>query len=349
MRTRDSGAFDNNTRMRIERDLAFSLNHVFYFPEWGAHNRAMLRAESLYYGSVALANHPDAKKWRQLAETLASDSLNQWQIEDAMLYHPIWLYSVFSYADVSKQPEVLQSPVVKYYLDYFIQLLTPHGNIADFGDAHWNSSEALRFIPVYERAAVIYRNPVYKYFAEELLRRTIERLAKQQNVAPNAVNIGSYGSFFTDAHAWADDSIKPVAPTNLSGDVLEDVIGKKIVFRDGWNRTSNFLFLNYRDEGDGGWLGRDYLRQNLSVEEEKVSHGHSDENSIALLMSGGSVLLHDGGYRPDVPSGPSGEWRSDFYHNRVVARKNKRAKNQGLFEFLNNSGAYRKVRTQKID
>ena len=31
-------------REKIERDLAFSLDHIFYFPEWGAHNRAMLRS-----------------------------------------------------------------------------------------------------------------------------------------------------------------------------------------------------------------------------------------------------------------------------------------------------------------
>ena len=350
MRTRDSGAFDENTRTRIERDLAFSLNHVFYFPEWGAHNRAMLRAESLYYGSVALANHPDAKKWRQMAEVLASDSLKQWEIEDATGYHSIWLNALFSYADVSNQPDVLYSPIVKYYLDYFVQLLTPHGNVPDFGDAHWNEGNTLRFVAVYEKAAAIYHDPHYKYFAEQLLRRAVERMAKQQNISPEAVNIGTgNGSYFTEAHRWADDSIKPAIPTNLSGDVLEDVVGKKFVFRDGWNRTSNYLMLNYRDEGDGGLLARDSLRNTLSVEEEKMHHGHADENSISLLMSGGSVLLHDGGYRPDVPSGPSGEWRSDFYHNRVVARKNKRSKEQGLFEFLQNSGAYRKVHTQKID
>jgi hypothetical protein len=107
--------------------------------------------------------------------------------------------------------------------------------------------------------------------------------------------------------------------------------------------------LNYRDEGDGGLLGRDYLRQNLSVEEEKMHHGHADENSIALLMSGGSVLLHDGGYRPDLPSGQYGAWRADYFHNRVVARKNKRDKSQNVYEFIRNSGAYRKVKTQKID
>lgn len=350
MRIRESGVMDSKTREKIERDLAFSLDHIFYFPEWGAHNRAMLRAESLYYGAVALSDHPSAKRWKQLAETLASDSLKQWEIEDATGYHAVWLYALFSYADISRRDDVLQSPQVKYYLDYFAQLLTPHGNIADFGDAHWNGGWE-RFVPVYEKAAAIYHNPQYKFVAQELARRALERMAKsgEQSIVANT-NVGAgVGSAFTDAHRWADDSIKPQPPTTTSQDALDDLIGKKIVFRDGWDRTSTMMLLNYRDEGDGGLLGRDYLRQNLSVEEEKMHHGHADENSIALLMSGGSVLLHDGGYRPDLPSGQYGAWRADYFHNRVVARKNKRDKTQGIYEFIRNSGAYRKVKTQKID
>ncbi len=350
MRIRESGVMDAKTREKIERDLAFSLDHIFHFPEWGAHNRAMLRAESLYYGAVALEHHPNAKRWKQLAETLASDSLNQWEIEDATGYHAVWLYSLFSYAEISKREDVFQSVQVKYYLDYFVQLLTPHGNIADFGDAHWNGGWE-RFVPVFEKAAAIYRNPQYKFAASELTKRASERSAKANKQSDIAnINFGAgVGSAFTDAHRWADDSIKPQPPPTTSQDVLEDIVGKKIVFRDGWDRTSTMMLLNYRDEGDGGLLGRDYLRQNLSVEEEKMHHGHADENSIALLMSGGSVLLHDGGYRPDLPSGQYGAWRADYFHNRVVARKNKRDKTQNIYEFLRNSGAYRKVRTQKID
>lgn len=354
MRIRESGVLDAKTKAKIEEALAFSLDFIFRFPEWGAHNRAMLRAESLAYGATALANHPRAAKWRQLAETLASDSLKQWEIEDATGYHGIWLYSVFSYADVSKRDDVLQSPMVRYYLDYFVQLLTPHGNVADFGDAHWNGGWE-RFVPVYEKAATLFRNPQYKFIAQELTRRALERAAKASSQSGNVtdlakVNIGAgVGSAFTDACRWADDSLKPQAPTNLSGDVLEDLIGKKAVFRNGWQRDSTMLLLNYRDEGDGGRLGRDFLRQTLSVEEEKMHHGHADENSIALLMSGGSVLLHDGGYRPDLPSGQYGAWRADYFHNRVVARKDKRDKTQDVYEFLRGSGNYRRVRTQKID
>jgi hypothetical protein len=350
LRVRDSGVMNDATRQKIERDLAFSLDHIFYFPEWGAHNRALLRAESLYYGALALSQHPNAKKWKQLAETLASDSLNQWEIEDATHYHAVWLYSLFSYAEISGRNDVFHSAQVKYYLDYFVQLLTPHGNIADFGDSHWNSSWE-RFVPVYEKAATLFRNPQYKYVAQQLAARTLARLAKMQNqtdVAAINISVG-VGSPFTDAHRWADDSVKPLAPTTSSQDVLDDLIGKKIVWRNGWEPTSTMMLLNYRDEGDGGRLGRDYLRQTLSVEEEKAHHGHADENSIALLMSGGSVLLHDGGYRPDLPSGPWGAWRADYFHNRVIARKNKRDKTQGVYEFIRNSGAYRPVKTQKID
>lgn len=350
MRIRESGVMDAKTREKIERDLAFSLDHIFFFPEWGAHNRAMLRAESLYYGAVALANHPRAAKWKQLAETLASDSMKHWEIEDATGYHGVWLYSVFSYADIAKRDDVLQSPMVRYYLDYFAQLITPHGNLADFGDSHWNGGWE-RFVPVYEKAATLFRNPQYKFVATELTRRTIERAARAANQTDLVnFNLGAgVGSAFTDAHRWADDSIKPQPPGNGSQEVLDDLIGKKFVFRNGWDRTSTMMLINYRDEGDGGLLARDYLRQNLSVEEEKMHHGHADENSIALLMSGGSVLLHDGGYRPDLPSGPYGAWRADYFHNRVVARKNKRDKTQDVYEFLRNSGGYRRVRTQKID
>ena len=345
LRLKESGVLDSKAREKIERELAFSLDHIFYFPEWGAHNRAMLRAESLYYGALALPNHANAKKWRQLASTLASDSLSQWEIEDASGYSAVWLYSLFSYADVSGSTEVLDSPLVKYALDYFLNLLAPHGSIADFGDANWHGGWD-RFIPVFERAATVYRNPRYKFAAQELLARAIERSSK---TAPSSFPGVGAGSAFTDAFRWADDSIVPQKPVSTSREVLDDVVGKKVVFRNGWERSSTFLLLNYRDEGEGGKLQRDYLRNTLSVEEEKAHHGHADENSIALLMSGGSVLLHDGGYRDSLPSGPWGAYRSDYFHNRVVARKNKRPPGKDVFEFIRNSGAYRPVETEKVD
>ncbi len=148
---------------------------------------------------------------------------------------------------------------------------------------------------------------------------------------------------------------------------MEDVQGKKIVFRSGWDSLSTYMLLNYRDEGDGGLLFRDYLRDGIAVEEEKMTHGHADENSIPLLMYKGSVLLHDGGYRDMMPSGMFGAYRQDYFHNRLCVRGEKiwmgqkkgqyryspsdhpEIPGQSVLDFLHNAGSYRKIRTQKID
>jgi hypothetical protein len=355
LRIRESGVLTKEVREKIDREIAQSADFVFFFPEWGAHNRAMLRAEGLLYASLALPDHPNAKRWRQMSATLASDNLRQWEVEDATIYHSVWLYSLFSYAEAVGDASLFDSPMIRYYLDYFLHLFAPHGNIPDFGDANWQSQPD-RYIACFEKVATLFRNPYYKYIAHEMLVRSVEEYAAQKKVpitADTRYNMLWAGvataSALTDAYRWADDSVEPEVPTFASEEVLDDVVGKKIVFRNGWDRTSTYLLLNYRDEGDGGLLHRDYLRNTLSVEEEKMHHGHSDENSISLLMSGGSVLLHDGGYRDALPSGEYGAYRADYFHNRVVARKNKRDARQPMFEFLRNSGAYRRVATQKVD
>jgi hypothetical protein len=342
LRIRESGVLDARTKTKIETELAASADFIFHFPEWGAHNRAMLRAEALLYAALAMPNHPNARKWRQMAEVIAGDNLNQWEIEDATVYHPVWLLSLFSYAEAANKPEVYETPIIKYYLEYFVKLIAPSGTVPEFGDARWNSGwESLRFVPVFEKGAAVYKNSEMKWAAQMIL----------ENAKKESELVGVSAAYsLTDAYRWADESITPQRPASLSQEVLEDVVGKKIIFRNGWEESSTYLLLNYRDEGDGGWLHREFLRQTISVEEEKMHHGHSDENSIALLMSKGAVLLHDAGYRDDLPSGKFGAYRADYFHNRIVARKNKRARHQtSLLEFVQSSGAYRPVRTQKID
>ncbi|MDZ7269619.1 MAG: hypothetical protein ONB48_20220 [candidate division KSB1 bacterium] len=339
LRIRTSGVLDDDTRTKIESDLAHSLDFVFHFPEWGAHNRAMLRAEGLYYGSLALPNHPHAARWRQMAETIASDNLRQWEIEDAGLYHPIWLLSLFTYADLSGRETLFDSPLIRYYAEYFKRLFTPAYNFPDFGDANWNPTWD-RYLAVCERLATRYRDPELKWVAE--------RMFEKMTALPSQTGIGAASSLAL-AYQWSDDNLAVRPPQSLSQEVLDDVVGKKIVFRNGWQPGSTYLLLNYRDEGEGGFVHREFLRHTLSVEEEKMHHGHADENDISLLMSGGSVLLHDGGYRDGLPSGPYGQFRADYFHNRLVVRLNKRDRQQPLQEFVRHSGAYRPVRTRKID
>src|SRR5512136_353266 len=173
------------------------------------------------------------------------------------------------------------------------------------------------------------------------------------------------GCFLLDAYRWGRDDVSAGRPQNMSAEVMEDVQGKKIVFRNGWTPDATYLLLTYRDEGDGGLNFRDYLRDTIPVEEEKMTHGHADENSLVLLMSDGSVLLHDGGYRDFMPSGPYGAYRQDYFHNRLCVRPEKifwgqkageyrysvrdAVPGQTLLEFMRDAGSYRAVRTQKVD
>jgi hypothetical protein len=341
LRIRDSGVLEEAARKKIEADVAGSADFIFRFPEWGTHNRAMLRAEALQYAALAMPNHPHAAKWKKLADAIADDNLRQWEAEDASTYHPVWLHALYSYADAGGKKDLFDSPLTRYYQQYFLKLIGPHGTIPEFGDARWTSGwEALRMVPFFEKGAAVYKDPQLKWAA-----RTIFETFKNLH---RSINVGE-AYHLCDAYRWADESIKPQSPTSLSQEVLEDLVGKKVVFRDGWKPTSTYMLLNYRDEGDDGWLTREYLRQSISVEEEKMHHGHADENSIPLLMSNGSVLLHDADYRSDLPSGPYGAWRQDYFHNRLIARPEKRDTRQPLLEFVRNSGAYRAVRTHKVD
>ena len=87
--------------------------------KWSAMNRAMLRAESFMAAALAFPNHKRANKWKKMAEILASDSIEKWEIEDAQIYHPVWLRPYINYLDLTGRTEVFQSPVMKFYFDYF--------------------------------------------------------------------------------------------------------------------------------------------------------------------------------------------------------------------------------------
>jgi hypothetical protein len=338
---RGSGVLNEQQRKKIEGELAQSVDFLFRFPEWGAHNRAMLRAEALSYARQAMPHHPSAPRWQEMEETIARDNVGHWEIEDASGYHPVWLHALFSWADAAGHPEVFTSPITQYYYQYYLSLIGPNGTIPDFGDATWNSSASgMRFVAFFEKGAAVTGDPRLRWAAASVFRT--------RKAGQDTLGVGD-AYHLCDAYRWTDESVVPQQPSSLSQEALEDLVGKKIVFRNGWDAHSTYLLLNYRDEGEGGWLDRRYLRNTISVEEEKMTHGHADENSIVLLMDGGSVFLHDAGYRDGLPSGAFGSWRQDYFHNRLVARKDKRDPHQGLLEFLRNSGAYRPVTTLKVD
>jgi hypothetical protein len=349
--------FTQAERQRIADDIAESLEYLLRTQEWGPMNRAALRAESLAWAVRAFPEHPDARIWEMQRKATGDDNWGNWQIEDATIYHAVWLYALCGYSDaIGKLKELFATPEMYYYAHYFLNLMSPDGMIPDFGDANWQANWS-RFLVFFETAATQYKNPQMKWAAAVIAKKFVDFSTPNPSVG--------LGYMLLDGYRWADDNLSVTPPQTLSREVMEDVQGKKIVFRNGWDKRATYLLLNYRDEGDGGLNFRDYLRDTIPVEEEKMTHGHADENSIVLLMSGGSVLLHDGGYRDYMPSGPFGAYRQDYFHNRLCVRPEKiwmgqkkgeyrysitdAVPGQPILDFLRNAGSYRIVRTQKVD
>ena len=49
------------------------------------------------------------------------DNWGNWEIEDATIYHGVWLYALLGYADVlGKIDELFQTPEIYYYSQYFL-------------------------------------------------------------------------------------------------------------------------------------------------------------------------------------------------------------------------------------
>lgn len=341
---------------QIENLIAHSMEYLLQTAEWGTMNRTVLRAETLAWAIRALPDHERTPVWEMQRRALGDDNWGNWEIEDATIYHGVWLYALMGYADaMGRLPELFRTPEIYYYAHYFLNLMCPYGIVPDFGDANWTSNWR-HFLVFFEAASAAYDDPQMKWAADVIARRFLD--------LDNPTSVG-LGYFLLDCYRWGSDGITPAEPTSGSQEVMEDVQGKKIVFRDGWDPGADYLLLNYRDEGDGGLNFRDYLRDSIPVEEEKMTHGHADENSIVLLMSGGSVLLHDGGYRDYMPSGPFGAYRQDYFHNRLCVRPEKlwmgqeegqwryshndAVPGQPVLEFLHNAGSYRRVRTRKVD
>jgi len=352
-RTKDSGLYSPQDIEKVKESAAASVNIIFAFPEWGAMNRAMLRAESFMAAAVAFPDHKDAKKWKKMGEILASDSIEKWEIEDAQIYHPVWLRPYMNYLDLTGRTEVFQSPIMKFYFDYFVSLITPNRTFPEFGDGHWRVSLEEYYL-LLERGAKEYQSGEMKWAATELFKNMSGLsnnsifLDKGKN-AFDEPNIG-FANILVARDKYIDPNVKPVVPHYGSGDALEEVISKKIIFRSDWSEDATYLMLNYKDEGYYSIMQKNYLKHILAVEEEKMHHGHSDENSICLLMKNGTTLLSDGNYREIAPSGEYGAFRADIFHNRIVVRNEKKSLNQPYFDILRNSGAYNdQVRTTKMD
>ncbi|GGD57008.1 hypothetical protein GCM10010911_13470 [Paenibacillus nasutitermitis] len=334
---KDSQLLTREDKEQIEDSIRSSVQAVMHYPEWGAHNRSMLRAFTVALAITALGDTAETREWAKMRDYLAQESIGGWSIEDAELYLPLWLGSCMMVADhTGKEAAYYAKPQTKFYFDYITHAISPYGQLPDFGDAHYNSFWYLWLVCL-EKGAAKYQCGHMKYAAGLIWQYAMSH----QEGAPSVY----LASYFTNAYLWADDDLEPVKPDWQSELLLEDLIGKKVAFRDGWEEDSTYLLLNYRDEGEYAHIAREYLRRTIQAPAEKAHHGHADENSIVFLARKQNILLHDGGYRE---AAPNGKYRADIYHNRLVFREGERAEGSTLYDFIHDDGTYKRVSTEKL-
>ncbi|HEX9973442.1 MAG TPA: hypothetical protein VGD14_15325, partial [bacterium] len=335
---KNSGIISKNDLAIIEKKILDSADGAYlYWVEWGTMNHATQGlVNSLVAAMKYFPNHPDYEKWNQKLEINVSANWGLWSIEDAQIYIPAWIKPMMQYAELMRvEDDYYAMPMTKFYFDYLVQLMTPGGQIAEFGDGRYGRGYTWDWmIPVLEKGASVYRDGKMKWAAH----RIFEAHVKELGHVPRAD--------ICDAYDWADDSIQEVVPTDPSRLVLEDYVGKKIVFRSGWDKNATYLFLNFLDDPPFGIDGKEQLITTINVETEKNHHGHADENAINLLMKDGSILLYDSGYRENASTGPHGEFRADVFHNKLVARSGLANPDDRMMPFLMDDGRYKFVQTK---
>ena len=325
-----------NELAEIAQMLEDTFTPVWRFPEWGGHNRAMLRAAGLALAAQTFPEYPMARRWANLADELAEESWGRWSIEDAMLYQPHWLRALIRYAEARRRGAELRDFLQpKFYLKAVTQLISPLGILPDFGDSHWLMHSHWEWMACLEWGARSYADPSMKWAAQ----RIFESL-QMQTGSPDLYT----ATVAMMAWEWVDETVNPLPPINPH-DALDDLVQKKFVWRTGWEADAAYACLNYRDEGDYGRIARDYLRSTLAVSAEKMHHGHSDEGSFVMLIHDKTLLLHESGYRE---SPPDGIYRAAPYHNRLVWRNSRRPADQDLLPFMIGYGSYHPTRTERL-
>jgi hypothetical protein len=348
---RDQHRLSAREQKRIEEQIRLSAATHYDYTDWGAHNRASVDGASFLWAAKVMPGDADAAKWRGYGDALLYDSWGKWSIEDASIYNPFWLFYVMTGAEATGRVEELMGLVTtRYYFDFYSRLLMPNGMVPDWGDGDW-THQWHWFMADMVRGGSYYRNGKNLYFAWRLYNYYMGSASRGKPAAGRVERVGGPLLVGDAAYCvgaalrWLDASV-PIVPYEItkSEEIVDDVISKKIVFRNHEGERSSYAMLNYRDQGPYARYQRDYQNQQLAAVEEKPHHGHADENAIDVLMDHGTVLLHDGGYRRNI--GEDG-WRADLFHNRVVARVGWPG-NGDVVGYLSQNRDYNAVQTEKI-
>ncbi len=336
---RDKGVLKQDLLDRLMPVLESAIRFGLRMVEWGPFNRNLLKVTVFDRFSKLFPQSKYAAQTAKMAKFLIEDSIGRWNMEDTLFYNGIWYICTLEYFLENNICNFRTETVFRYYAVCASRLQLPEGSLPDYGDNRPRDFGCVALgVGFYEWCASHFNDGELRYFASKYVdwanRYFDGRIARGWMVR----------SFAVAADALLQNDVAPKKPEYISGEVIEDLVGKKMVFRGG---EGDYLLCNYRDEGNYALPARMNMYCTIPAPAEKVHHGHADENAVIDYTYKGKFLLSDGGYRDQICT--DGHYRADFYHNKMIVRNGRMFyENQNFLQHIRNIGTYLKVETQKI-
>lgn len=334
-----SGVLQQDMLDRLQPVFESTIRLCLRMVEWGPFNRNLLKVTVFDRFSKLFPNSQYAEKTAKMARFLVEDSIGRWNMEDTLFYNGIWYICTLEYFLENDICNFRTETVFRYYAVCASRLQLPEGSMPDYGDNRPRDFGCVALgVGFYEWCASHFNDGELRYFASKLVDWANRYF--EGNIAGGWL----VRTYAVAADALLQNDVAPKKPEYISGEVIEDLVGKKMVFRGS---DGDYLLCNYRDEGNYALPARLNMYCTIPAPAEKVHHGHADENAIIDYTYKGKFLLSDGGYRDQIDT--DGHYRADFYHNKMVVRNGRMFyEDKKFLKHIQNIGTYLKVETQKI-
>jgi len=167
--------------------------------------------------------------------------------------------------------------MTRYYFDYVIQMMTPDGNIPEFGDGGAGASYSWTwYVAVLEKGASVYKDGRMKWAARRLFERN-------EFSARDFLRFGFHFNYNLVEHISGQMIRSRGNPRRRKSFDFRRLCREKDRLSSGWEQNATYLFLNYLEDAPFGIDGKEHIINTINVETEKNHHGQADENAIDFL------------------------------------------------------------------
>ena len=194
-----------------------------------------------------IPDHPMREQLLRYPNAIRRDLLTTKEIlENSSNYLPLSAFYILQFIEDSNLQNIYQTPEMKKFFEFLLDLVDPSGAIPQFGDYGGKRLYHPLLIAVYEKIAAIYKDGRFKWAAAQMMRGVL------QNFDMKKIN-GHDALGFAFAMLWADDSIKATRPSGASVLHYRNIgILEKLMLRSSMKPEAFNVFVDFVNGGEHG-------------------------------------------------------------------------------------------------